>query len=154
MVDASGLAGARLLGQPAPAREHLCAAAQEIRHVRDPAAARAFFAAHRVPAGDVLGLVGTGRRLLGGQRPPRSPTPTEVSILTGSVPALGHPSGKALLDRFVAEHAWVGERDLRRRRPHPAAAAATTASAATGSRCSATPAARCSRPTAPASAAG
>jgi len=109
VIDASGLAGARLLDQPAPAREHLCAAAQEIRRVRDPAAARAFFAAHRVPPGEVLGLTGQA----GGYSVVNvhlSEDGDEVSILTGSVPALGHPSGKALLDRFVAEHPWVGER--------------------------------------------
>jgi flavin-dependent dehydrogenase len=109
IIDASGLAGARLLGQPRPARTDLCAAAQEVHEVRDPTAARAFFAQHGVDPGTVLGLVGTAGgfsvvdvHLAHDAR--------EVAILTGSIPALGHPSGKALLDRFVAEHAWIGAR--------------------------------------------
>ena len=34
----------------------------------------------------------------------------QVSLLTGSIPALGHPSGKAILDRFVAAQPWIGAR--------------------------------------------
>jgi flavin-dependent dehydrogenase len=107
IVDASGVAGARLLGQAPPARTDLCAAAHEVRLVRDPDAARAFFAAHGVAPGEALGLVGAAGgfsvvdvHLAHDAR--------ELSILTGSIPALGHPSSKALLDRFVAEHPWVG----------------------------------------------
>jgi flavin-dependent dehydrogenase len=105
VIDASGLAGARLLDQPAPDRIDLCAAAQEVREVRDPHAARAFFAAHDVPPGGVLGMVGAA----GGYSVVDvhlAHDARELSILTGSIPALGHPSGKALLDRFCDEHAW------------------------------------------------
>ncbi|HTJ42514.1 MAG TPA: NAD(P)/FAD-dependent oxidoreductase, partial [Kofleriaceae bacterium] len=107
IVDASGVAGARLLGQPSPAREDLCAAAQEVREVRDPDAARAFFAAHGVPAGGVLGMVG-GAGGFSVVDVHLSHDAREISILTGSLPALGFPSGKALLERFVAEHPWIG----------------------------------------------
>jgi flavin-dependent dehydrogenase len=33
-----------------------------------------------------------------------------LGILTGSIPSLGFPSGKAILDDFVRRHAWVGAR--------------------------------------------
>ena len=108
IVDASGVAGARLLGQPAVARHHLCAAAQEVRAVTDPSAAAAFFAGHGVALGEVLGLVGVaGGYSVLNLRLHRGGT---VGILTGSIPALGFPSGRALLDAFVAAHPWVGAR--------------------------------------------
>lgn len=104
-VDASGLAGARLLDTPTVAREHICAAAQAVHAVVDQAAARAYFERHQVPVGETLCFTGIAggysiinARLEG----------DELSILTGSIPADGHPSGRALLDRFVAEHPWIG----------------------------------------------
>ena len=105
-VDASGLAGARLSrNTPTLPREHLCAAAQAVHEVVDHDAAAAFFAKHQVPVGETLCFAGVAggysivnARLDG----------DEVSILTGSIPADGHPSGRALLDRFVAKHAWIG----------------------------------------------
>jgi menaquinone-9 beta-reductase len=105
IVDASGLAGARLVPTPTIAREHLCAAAQAVHAVIDPAAARVFFERHAVPVGETLCFTGIAGcysilaiRLEG----------DEVSILTGTIPADGHPSGRALLDRFVAEQPWIG----------------------------------------------
>lgn len=108
-VDASGLAGARLLDQPAVKRQHLCTAAQEVRQVRDRDAARAFFASHGVAEGEVLGLVGVagGYSVLNLRLHHGGAT---IGILTGTIPALGFPSGKALLESFVREHAFVGER--------------------------------------------
>jgi flavin-dependent dehydrogenase len=106
IVDASGLAGARLLAQPRVAATDLCAAAQEVRRVRDRGAAAAFCARHGVGEGEVLchaGIAG-GFSVLN----VRVHDDT-VSILTGSIPADGHPSGKAILDRFVAEQPWIGE---------------------------------------------
>lgn len=107
LVDASGHAGARLLDLPPVPPEHLCTAAQEVRRVRDPAGARAFFAAHEIPMGDVLCFTGIagGFSILNVRV-----TGDHVGILTGSIPALGHPSGKAILDTFVAEQPWIGER--------------------------------------------
>jgi flavin-dependent dehydrogenase len=105
IVDASGLAGARLVATPTVAREHLCAAAQAVHAVVDHKAARAWFERHEVPEGEALCFTGIAGgysiilvRLEG----------DELSILTGSIPAEGHPSGRALLDRFVAEHPWIG----------------------------------------------
>lgn len=106
-VDASGLAGARLMKTPDIPREHLCAAAQGVFRVRDVAAARAFFERHEVREGEVLCFSGIeggysilNLRLHG----------DELGILTGSITALGHPSGKTILERFVEEQGWVGER--------------------------------------------
>lgn len=107
LVDASGLAGARLLEQaPVPA-EHLCAAAQENLRVVDEQAARAYFHAHGVALGDTLCFTG----MAGGYSIVNVRSDGDhVSILTGSIPALGVPSGKQLLDRFVVEQPWIGER--------------------------------------------
>lgn len=105
IVDASGLGGAGLMTTPRISREHLCAAAQGVHAVTDLNAARAFFERHGVREGEVLCFSGTdggysilNLRLHG----------NELGILTGSIPALGHASGRAILERFVAQHAWVG----------------------------------------------
>jgi menaquinone-9 beta-reductase len=105
IVDASGLSGARLGTRPVIAREHLCAAAQAVHAVRDVRAARDWLARHEIPEGAVLcftaiagGYSILNVRLHG----------DEIAILTGSIPADGHPSGRALLERFVAEHPWIG----------------------------------------------
>jgi flavin-dependent dehydrogenase len=105
IVDASGLTGARLLGQPRVAPRDLCAAAQEVREVRDRAGAEAFFARHDVPLGEIACFTGIagGYSILNlrcdGDR---------VGLLTGSVTADGHVSGKAILDGCVAEEPWIG----------------------------------------------
>jgi flavin-dependent dehydrogenase len=106
-VDASGLAGARLLSQPRVLPRDMCAAAQEMRAVVDPGAARAFFARHEVEPGDTLcftGIAGGFSILnvrLDGDR---------VSLLTGSVAAQGFPSGARILADFAREQqAWIGE---------------------------------------------
>ncbi len=106
-VDASGLGGAGLMSTPRVEREHLCAAAQGNYRVLDLGAARAFFARHEVNEGEVLCFSGVeggysilNLRLHG----------DELGVLTGSIPGLGYPSGKIILERFVAEHAWVGAR--------------------------------------------
>jgi flavin-dependent dehydrogenase len=121
-VDASGLAGARLLDQPRVARHDLCAAAQEVRGLTDVRAAEAFFEAHGVARGEVLGMVGVagGYSVLN----VRLRHDGLLGILTGSIPSLGFPSGKTMIDAFVAQHAWVGERvfggsgAISLRRPH------------------------------------
>lgn len=104
-VDASGLTGARLLDQEPVAPADLCVAAQQVRHVVDVQAAQAFFRGHGVPPGELLCATGVAGgysivnvRLDG----------DELAILTGSVPAQGHPSGKVLLERFVRDHPWIG----------------------------------------------
>lgn len=115
-VDATGLAGARLLEQPKVLRGDLCAAAQEVRAVRDPVAARAFFADNDVAPGDTLCFTGISGgysivnvRLDG----------DHVSILTGGIPAGGHKSGRELVDDFVREQPWIGEVIFGGARPIP-----------------------------------
>lgn len=107
VVDASGLRGAGLVPVPKVRREDLCSAAQQVRRLVDPAAARAWFASQGAEPGDVVIFTGVAGgysivnvRLHG----------DEVGLLTGSLPALGHPSGVVLLERFVASQTWIGER--------------------------------------------
>lgn len=107
IIDASGLNAAGLLDQPGVAPEHLCAAAQEVREVVDAGAARAFFARYDVEFGDVACFTGVaGGYSIINVRADES----TVGILTGSIPADGHPSGRRLLDSFVADQPWIGER--------------------------------------------
>ncbi|MCB9584365.1 MAG: NAD(P)/FAD-dependent oxidoreductase [Polyangiaceae bacterium] len=106
-VDASGLSGVDLLRIPEVPRDDLCAAAQEVRLVTDRAAAERYFEQHGAAPNETLCFTGVAGgysilnlRLHG----------DEISILTGSLPSLGHASGKRLLDDFVTSQAWVGER--------------------------------------------
>lgn len=106
-VDASGMTGVRLLKQPIVAATDICSAAQEVRTVTDLRAAQDFFAEYEVPTGETLsfsavagGFSIVNARLAGDQ----------VALLTGSIPANGHPSGQRLLNEFVATHPWVGEK--------------------------------------------
>lgn len=106
-VDASGLAGIDALGKPHGSPRDICAAAQEVRRIRDVRAADDYFARVGVREGDAVVFTGVagGYSILNVRR-----YDDRVFVLTGSVPADGHPSGKALLDRFVEEQAWIGER--------------------------------------------
>lgn len=108
-IDASGLGGVRLLDQAPVAREDICVAAQEVREVVDRDAARAFFDGHGVKPGEVLGLVGVagGYSVLNVRLHEHGET---MGILTGSIPALGFPAGKAILDEFVAAQPWIGQK--------------------------------------------
>jgi flavin-dependent dehydrogenase len=109
IVDASGMTGARLLDQPRVHRDDVCAAAQEVREVVDRNAALEYFGKHGVREGEVLGFVGVagGYSVLNVRLHHGGAT---LGILTGSIPSLGFPSGKAILDDFVRRHAWVGVR--------------------------------------------
>lgn len=106
-VDASGLTGARLLEQPAVPRGELCAAAQQVHDISDRIGAERFLADLGVRPGEAIAFLGVAggfsvlnvrvhRELHG------------ISILTGSLPALGYPSGKDILEHFVADHPWIG----------------------------------------------
>lgn len=107
VVDASGLAGRRLLPTEPVRPADLCAAAQAVFEVRDPAGARAFFARHGGEPGETLAFLGLeggysviNVRLRG----------DEVAVLTGSIPALGHRSGVDMLRGFVAREPWIGDK--------------------------------------------
>ena len=106
-VDASGLAGVEALGKLHGSKRDLCAAAQEVRQVRDASAADAFFDRYGARESDVLVFTGIagGYSIVNVRR-----HGDRVFLLTGSIPADGHPAGKSLLDRFAGEHAWIGER--------------------------------------------
>lgn len=107
LVDASGLAGMEALGKMHGSSRDVCAAAQEVRRIRDPRAADAFFEEHGARDGDVTVFTGVagGYSIVNVRR-----HHDRVFVLTGSIPADGHPSGKALLDEFVQQRSWIGER--------------------------------------------
>lgn len=115
VVDASGMSGvvrnrvAALRERcPQPKSGDVCSAAQEVRRIRDMDAARAWVAA-RGAIGDALGVVG----LEGGFSTRMIQVHLdhgEVEILTGAIADRDRASGQELVDQFVREHAWVGER--------------------------------------------
>lgn len=106
-VDASGLAGVEALGRMHGSSRDVCAAAQEVRRIRDVGEADAYFERLGVREGDVTVFTGVagGYSIVNVRR-----HDDRVFVLTGSIPADGHPSGKAMLDRFVEDNAWIGER--------------------------------------------
>lgn len=109
LVDASGLVGVGLLEQSPVGAEHLCAAAQAVFEVRDRAGAEAYFAAVGVPPREVCAHVGVA----GGysvQNVRLHDHGDTVGVLTGSIPALGVRSGKAVLNDFVRAQPWIGAR--------------------------------------------
>ena len=105
-VDASGLAGARLLDQPRLHPTDVCTAAQQVRVVRDPAGARAFLHRHGVEPRATLCFTS----IAGGYSIVNVRVDGDhVSLLTGTIPALGNPSGARLLDSFVEDNPWIGD---------------------------------------------
>ncbi len=111
-VDASGLSGAGLLPGTALPAGDLCAAAQQVHAVVDLDAAQRFFRSHHAAPEDALcftGLAG-GYSILNVRLHCQGGAAPEVGILTGTLPSLGFPSGKQLLDSFVAEHSWIGDK--------------------------------------------
>lgn len=106
-VDASGLAGIEAMGKMHGTTRDVCAAAQQVHRIRDPHGATAFFDRYRASEGDVTVFTGVagGYSIVNVRR-----HEDRVFVLTGSVPADGHPSGKALLEAFVEERTWIGER--------------------------------------------
>lgn len=105
IVDASGLSGVRLFG--APTGIDICTAAQELRRVTDLAAAEAYVRRFGARPGEVLGFTAVeGSYSVLNVRVEGD----HVSILTGSLASAGVQSGRQMLDAFVAEHTFVGER--------------------------------------------
>ncbi|MCC6624422.1 MAG: FAD-dependent oxidoreductase [Deltaproteobacteria bacterium] len=105
VVDATGLGGVFRPEKPAP--HDVCAAAQGVYEVRDRDAARRFIGEHGAAPGETVCFTSVA----GGYSicAVRLEGEDEVSVLTGTLPALGHPSGRALRDGFVATHrAWIG----------------------------------------------
>ncbi len=123
LVDASGLRGAGLGPRsPVPAAA-ICVGAQEVRALADAAAARAYFVDHGVRPGEILCFTGVagGFSIVNVSLELDLDEP-RLSILTGSIPGNGHPSGVRLLEDFVRQHGWVGDRVFGGARPIPLAA--------------------------------
>jgi len=115
-VDASGATGARLLGQAPIRAADLCAAAQQVHELADEPAALAWLDGHGAAMGDVLCFTGVAGgysivnvRIHDGT----------VSVLAGSIPALGHDPGVRLIERFATEHRFVGAPTFGGRRAIP-----------------------------------
>lgn len=107
LVDASGMDGARLLGQVRPAAEDICQATHQLHRVADREGARAYFAEQGARWGHALAFLGVA----GGYSVFNLRANGELlGVLAGTVPAEGHPPGGELVRRFVAEHPWVGQR--------------------------------------------
>ena len=106
VADASGLAGAGLIQRPRPRPEELCTAAQEVRRINNHQSAMAFLRRYDAAEGETLAFtcVAGGYSVVNVRV-----DGDEISILTGSIPATGAPAGRVLMDRFVEEHAWVGD---------------------------------------------
>lgn len=109
-VDASGFGGAGLMASPDLAREDVCAATQRVYDVADIDAARAWFVDRDVSPGDTLCYASiAGGFSIVNARLVRTPAHGDgLAVLTGSIPARGYPSGRALQERFVADLPWVG----------------------------------------------
>lgn len=115
-IDASGAAATLRRrvptladGCPTPLPTDMCLAAQYQHRITDPAGARAFLDTNRFAPEDNFtrtGIVGGYSILM----LTVNEELTEVGVLSGSIPADGVPSGRAIVDRFVAETPWVGER--------------------------------------------
>lgn len=108
VVDASGLGGVFLSEKPKASE--ICTAAQGVYAVRDGSAARAWFAEYgAVPGETVCFAAVAGGYSIVAARLETLDGVDEVSILTGSLPALGFASGKVLRDVFAARHGWIGD---------------------------------------------
>lgn len=114
VVDASGLAGAvrRRIPElvrlcPDPGRGDLCSASQFQHAVADPEAGRHFLERHGARPGESLALtaVAGGFSVL---TLFTTRAMDQVGVLTGSIPALGHPTGARLHHEFVETNPWIG----------------------------------------------
>jgi flavin-dependent dehydrogenase len=115
-VDASGLVAALRREVPSleasceqVGAEDLCVAAQEVRHVTDEEAAAAWLERHSASVGQTLAWTGLngGFSVLNVRV---SPGMKHVGILTGSIVGSPFPSGRRILDSFVKEEGWIGEK--------------------------------------------
>jgi hypothetical protein len=107
VIDATGLGGLYRPEKPRPA--DVCAAAQGVYRVLDRAAAFAFFESHGAEPGDGVCFTSVaGGYSIVSVRLEEEEDGLAISILTGSLHALGYPSGVALRNGFVANHRWIG----------------------------------------------
>jgi flavin-dependent dehydrogenase len=113
-VDAAGYQGVLRSQVPAltavcaeVAAPDLCSAQQLIVEIDDEDGARAFLDAHDARPGDAVIAVG----IEGGYSTVNITVEAsldEVSVLTGTIPALGHATGPDLLKATRAVHPWMG----------------------------------------------
>ena len=113
-VDASGRAA--VLRRQVPELDHrcppvapddTCSAEQLVHEVDDAEGARDFLAEHDAQPGDAVVAVGVE----GGYSTVNirvDESLEEVSVLTGSIPSLGHASGPAMGRAVRARHPWIG----------------------------------------------
>lgn len=103
-VDAAGIGGFSPLAVEAP-RTALCTAAQHVHEVADRPAARDFLRAHGIGEGEALCFTGVagGYSILNVRI-----EGDDVSVLTGSLPAWGHASGRRMALDFARRHRFVG----------------------------------------------
>jgi flavin-dependent dehydrogenase len=103
VVDACGLGGLYRVQKPRPG--DVCAAAQGVYAVTDRPAAEAFFRSFGAEPGETLCFAAVaGGYSIASMRMEGD----ELAILTGTLPALGHPAGKKVRDDLAARHAWIG----------------------------------------------
>ena len=120
-VDASGFGGAGLMATERVAPEDVCAASQESFAIADVPAAEAWFRERGVTPGETLCYTGVAGGFSTVNARMHGDT---LGVLTGSIPAHGHPAGRALVAAFVRELPWVGPRrsggasPIPLRRPH------------------------------------
>ena len=119
VVDASGLRASIFRPGSKPRPADLCAAAQGIYQVTDGDAARRFFERYGAAWHDTVCLAGVA----GGFSVivVRADGDDAVSILAGSRPVRGYPSGARLIADFAAREGWVGERIFGGQAPIPLA---------------------------------
>jgi flavin-dependent dehydrogenase len=117
-VDVSGLSAVVRKNTPflkelCPAVEpaDLCRAAQEVRQIKDPHGALSFLETHQAQSGEILSWVGVagGYSLFRVQIAPDLRT---VSFLTGTRALFGVPSGAKLIQNFLVQNPWVGDKIL------------------------------------------
>ncbi len=116
VVDASGMSGFNLLGSPKTPPHDICAAAQWVYKLADRSKGLAFLAEYGCGEHDTVCFSGIegGYSILNVQI-----DGDEVALLSGSIPAEGHPSGQKIIDDFVASCGFVGEPIFGGRRPIP-----------------------------------
>jgi len=117
LIDAAGMTGPTPRAPCPPHR--ICVAAQEVREVADRDEARAWLARHRAMPGETLSFSGiAGGYSIVNAHVTLGETPA-VSLLTGSIPGLGHAAGPALLNAFVRDNPWIGGKVFGGARPIP-----------------------------------
>ena len=106
MVDASGMGGARLLGQRPLEPADICEARHQVHRVEDMERARAFFGEHGVAPGESLVFTSVA----GGFSSLQVRLEGEViTLLSGTIPGQGWDRPRKVLGQLRREQPWIGE---------------------------------------------